>query len=425
MGAVHDKVLGAIQRIAVRTSAQDVARLALTEMLELTGAGHGALAWVRGDECHWVARRSRGSDEVTARSPSDMDRIPPRGANARAEAASAETGLLDEPLVQHIAAEIDHALASAAVQAMSRAAASGTAESGERGAVSLLVPGRRDGEVAVLVYLGEAGQAGEPGVSDGAQVVADHAAVAADRIALRAMVARSAHERDVAKARCEAMQRDLDDIKHTVSHDLRTPLTSIMGFTQILLDDLGELPEEEVELLLSTIDQSCMKMVHLLEELQVMLRMRKGPIECEMLDMGEIISHTRVRLGNLLRRSGAELEIADSWPMARAYRPWVSTVWSSLIRSSLGQGKQVTTLMLGSDAQDQGSIRFWVRDDGPGLSTEELERVLGPLVSGSGKKHQRTGLVLAREMVERQHGHFAIESTPGEGTTYHFTLPAA
>ena len=256
----------------------------------------------------------------------------------------------------------------------------------------------------------------------GARAIATQVAISCTNLA---RLARYEQERNAAQVMARAAREDLDSITYWVGHDLRTPLTSVVGFTQILLDDWLSVPREEVESMLSTIDQSSMKMAEIIEEILVVARLRRGDVERTALDMGDIVGQTQIRLANAIRRHDARVVAASSWPTARGYRPWIEAVWSTLIRNSLEHAGRPPALELGSTTQDDGSIRFWLRNNGPGLSEADKADLLPQTSPAHNGRIQGHGLLLVKQVIERLDGEMGIDSSPGHGCTYYFTLPAS
>jgi signal transduction histidine kinase len=107
------------------------------------------------------------------------------------------------------------------------------------------------------------------------------------------------------------------------------------------------------------------------------------------------------------------------------YAPWIEQVWINYLTNALKYSGDATQVKLGGERMVNGTVRYWVRDYGPGLSEEEQAALFRPFtrlnyqVEGHG-----LGLSIVKRIVEKLDGDVGVESTPGEGSTFYFTLPA-
>jgi two-component system sensor histidine kinase/response regulator len=115
----------------------------------------------------------------------------------------------------------------------------------------------------------------------------------------------------------------------------------------------------------------------------------------------------------------------SKWPVALGYAPWVEEVWINYLSNAFRYGGRPPRLELGAEAQPDGRVRFWVRDNGAGLTPEDQARLFTPFtrldqvqVKGHG-----LGLSIVRRIVEKLGGQVGVESQIGQGSTFSFTLP--
>jgi signal transduction histidine kinase len=121
-----------------------------------------------------------------------------------------------------------------------------------------------------------------------------------------------------------------------------------------------------------------------------------------------------------------ELSSRPAWPMVLGYAPWLQEVWANYLSNGLKYGGWPPRLTLGAAPQSNGMIRFWVQDNGPGLTPEaqgllftEFTRLEELRAEGHG-----LGLSIVRRIVEKLGGEVGVESTLGQGSVFYFTLPA-
>ncbi len=234
-------------------------------------------------------------------------------------------------------------------------------------------------------------------------------------------------------AELQAHNEELDTFDHTVAHDLKNPLGRIVGFAELLEESYSELPEQELRRCLHTIAKNGRKMNSIINELLLLAGVRKAEeIIPEPLDMASIVNEALERLSNLIEAHQAQINLPESWSVALGYGPWVEEVWDNYISNAIKYGGRPPRVELGSDIieGDPGSpptsIRFWVRDNGPGLTAEDRARLFSPFVQldHTHAPGHGLGLSIARRIVEKLGGQCTVESQVGQGSTFSFTLRA-
>lgn len=222
--------------------------------------------------------------------------------------------------------------------------------------------------------------------------------------------------------------QELDAFSHTVAHDLKGPLNIIMGYTGLLEDECKALPDDTMaQDCLRAIFDTSKKMNTIIEELMLLAGLRKVEAKIVPLEMGEIVAEVQSRLRSMLAQYEGTINLPDSWPTALGYAPWVEEAWINYMSNALKYGGRPPVMTLGSTVQDDGFIRFWVHDNGPGLTQAQQERLFMPFerleqvrVEGHG-----LGLSIVRRILEKLNGQAGVESEVGQGSVFYFTLPAA
>jgi len=104
---------------------------------------------------------------------------------------------------------------------------------------------------------------------------------------------------------------------------------------------------------------------------------------------------------------------------------WIVEVWANYLSNSIKYGGQPPRVKLGAEVQPNGMVRFWVRDNGPGLSPEEQARLFTPFtrLDQVRAKGHGLGLSIVRRIVEKLGGQVGVESQIGQGSSFFFTLP--
>jgi len=232
------------------------------------------------------------------------------------------------------------------------------------------------------------------------------------------------------RQRTEELQvrnEELDAFSHTVAHDLKNPLTYVVGFAETIHDSYRTLSDEDLEKYLLQIAQNGRKMGNIIDELLLLAGVRQMEIDPQPLDMAHIVDDVLYRMAYMIQESDAAISLPDHWPAALGYGPWIEEVWINYIGNGIKYGGDPPHLRLGAKRGENEMVRFWIQDDGQGLTPEEQERLFIPFTQL--KQVQTTGyglgLSIVRRIVEKLGGRVWVESEVGEGSTFYFSLPAA
>ncbi len=171
------------------------------------------------------------------------------------------------------------------------------------------------------------------------------------------------------------------------------------------------------------------KLNDIIDELLLFSEVQDAQVEARPLDMGDLIASVLDRVGNLITDYQAEVIVPDSWPIVIGQRQWIEEVWVNYLNNALKYGGRPPRVELGSESRPDGTVRFWVRDNGPGLAPAEQDRLFKRFARAGSTRVQGHGLGLSivQRIVERLDGHVGVESSqvPGEGCLFYFELPAA
>jgi signal transduction histidine kinase len=219
--------------------------------------------------------------------------------------------------------------------------------------------------------------------------------------------------------------QELDAFAHTVAHDLKSPLAIIMGYGALITSDLADTNtlQKGLEAIITTSE----KMNNIVEALLLLARVRQiEEITLAPLDMAEIVNGARERLITMIRESHAEIILPNAlaWPQALGYAPWVEDVWSNYISNAIQYGGQPPRVELGAETSET-MVRFWVRDNGGGLTPQEQVQLFAPFerLGYTRVKGHGLGLSIAKRIVEKLGGQVGVESVLGQGSTFYFRLP--
>jgi signal transduction histidine kinase len=227
----------------------------------------------------------------------------------------------------------------------------------------------------------------------------------------------------------QARNQDLDAFAHTVAHDLKNPLGLVIGYAEILAEDVASFSDEERREYLEGIASGGRKMSEIIDELLLLSEVRKIDVKTEPLQMAGVVAEARGRLEHIIEAYQAEIVSPLSWPAALGYGPWVEEIWANYLSNAIIYGGRPPRIELGADVEANGLIRFWVRDNGAGISAGEQAELFKPFTQLAHDHNGGHGLGLAivSYIVEKLGGQVGVESegVPGQGSVFSFTLPQA
>jgi two-component system sensor histidine kinase/response regulator len=216
---------------------------------------------------------------------------------------------------------------------------------------------------------------------------------------------------------------ELDTFAHIVSHNLQHSLDLIFGYSNVLKKQ-ARLPEG-LEHYLNMIIRSVHTMSSVIDELQLLAGVRTTDLDIRPINMNRVVARTQQRLAYLIEDSQAKLTIPSVWPTACGHEPWIEEIWVSFISMAIKHGGTPPHLHLGATARSKGNVRFWVRDNGPGLSTKEINQLFFPDFEPGSSAAMGLGLSVVHRIAKKLDGEIGVESEnlPDKGCTYFFTLP--
>ena len=227
----------------------------------------------------------------------------------------------------------------------------------------------------------------------------------------------------------KARNEELDTFAHTVAHDLKNPLTTILTFADLVEEDCAQRSvTEDTRRYAQQITQNARKMQTIIEELLLLAGVRRAEdVSMVPLDMASIVSEALQRLNQMIEEYNAQIVLPPSWPTALGYAPWMEEVWVNYISNAIKYGGQPPRVELGAKTLEDGKVLFGVRDNGRGLSAEDQSRLFTPFtrLDQVSTKGHGLGLSIVRRIIEKMGGQVGVDSEVGRGSVFYFTLPAA
>ncbi|HYA12892.1 MAG TPA: ATP-binding protein [Syntrophales bacterium] len=230
-------------------------------------------------------------------------------------------------------------------------------------------------------------------------------------------------------------QLEHDELKRgvisTVSHQLKTPLTSIRMALHLLLDEkLGPLTAKQADLLITAREDSD-RLNRILENLLDLSRIVSGKVAMELhtAQPHQLVLESIESYRAASRQRGIELktELPDDLPDVRADTLQIAHAFANLLFNALKYTESGGTVTVSAQA-DEGHVRFLVSDTGKGIPEQYLPRVFDRFFRVPGQETESgigLGLAIVKEIIEAHGGSVSAESRVGEGSTFSFTLPRA
>jgi signal transduction histidine kinase len=221
-----------------------------------------------------------------------------------------------------------------------------------------------------------------------------------------------------------------NDLVATVAHEFRTPLTSLRMAIHLCTEEAaGPITDKQAELLHAA-REDCDRLQSMVDDLLDLSRIESGRVELFPLPaaVSHLIHAAIEEHKTKAAEAGLTLSLDAPLPELRvlADHERIGHVFSNLIVNALRHTGKGGTIILGARPLN-GSVRFTVADTGAGIPPEYQERIFDKFfrVPDTEPKGTGLGLYIAREIVRSHGGEIGVESAPGRGSTFWFTLPVA
>jgi len=227
-------------------------------------------------------------------------------------------------------------------------------------------------------------------------------------------------------AQLQAANKELESFSYSVSHDLRAPLRAINGFANLLWEDHKDKLDDEAQRKLSIIRGQADRMGMLIDDLLAFSRLGRKSINPAHLDMAELVANTFERLNGSHESSNAEFRVGKL-PGATGDRSLLEQVWSNLLSNAIkfSSREDHPLVEVGGIVEESENV-YYVRDNGVGFDPRYQEKLFGVfqrLHDESEYPGTGVGLALVHRIITRHGGRVWADSRPGDGATFHFSLP--
>ena len=218
---------------------------------------------------------------------------------------------------------------------------------------------------------------------------------------------------------------ELESFVHVVSHDLRAPLITVGGFINALRDDFGNMLPEEGQRYFGYIGSAVRKMELLIYRLLDFSRIGRLTENEKEFSFADLVEEALQLLQHQIKARGIEVNVREDLPVIYGERKRLGRVVDELLTNAakyVGKHNPSPRIDVGVEEQE-GQETFLVRDNGIGIDRGQAKRIFEICYYLHRKPGIGIGLAMCKKIVERHGGRIWLESEPGKGSTFYFTLP--
>ena len=241
-----------------------------------------------------------------------------------------------------------------------------------------------------------------------------------------AALERRTQEMGEVNRRLLAANRDLDEFASAVSHDLKEPLRGVEALSKLLLVEYGEHVDDAGREQLEMLHACGTRMTAFIDALREVSRLSRQSYPSQHVDFAELLEEVKHGLAYSIQQRGASVTPRTPLPTVRCDRVRMMRLLSNLIGNAIKFcDKESPEVTLGC-RETEDEVLFDLRDNGIGVAVHDVERIFQMFVklhppdrySGTG-----VGLALCKRIIEKHGGRIWVESSPGKGSTFWFTIP--
>ncbi len=226
------------------------------------------------------------------------------------------------------------------------------------------------------------------------------------------------------------LEQQKDQFIGIASHELKTPVTSIKAYAEVLQDMFLDANDHESAELMGKLDSQVDRLTALISHLLDTTQIAEGQLTFhpEVFDVNELISEHLTDLQRVTQKHKIMLH-TNPLPPIRADRERIGQVLINLMSNAIKYSPDGGEILLTSESSDDGGVMVKVKDSGIGISADATEKIFDRFFRTMNPKIHTfpglgLGLYISGEIIKRHHGKIWVESRPGEGSTFYFTLPS-
>ncbi len=227
-------------------------------------------------------------------------------------------------------------------------------------------------------------------------------------------------------AALETANKELEAFSYSVSHDLRTPLRAIDGYTRILIDEYANLLDAEGMRFCNVIRGQTQRMGKLIDDLLAFSRFSRAAMSAMPVDMEKMVRLIYLELTTAEQRARIDFRIG-AIPSAVGDPTLLHQTWSNLISNAIkfSATRELSVIEVNAWREAKENV-YWVKDNGAGFDMQYANKLFGVfqrLHTESEFKGTGVGLAIVQRIIHRHDGRVWAKGDPGKGATFYFSLP--
>ncbi len=240
-------------------------------------------------------------------------------------------------------------------------------------------------------------------------------------------IGRDISEKKKAEEELQQRREELEDLIYLITHNLKSPIVSVEGFANLLIEEAGSRLDEESFKYLDRIKKNVESMNTMISDLLEFSKYGKMDMVLERVDLQQLVRDLIEEIQVQFAPVNVQVEIPEPLPEVVAHGEGIKTVFENLLNNAAKYRKpdQDVHIKIWFEKQPR-FFAFHIEDDGIGIEPEAQKKIFNLFqraanaadIHGTG-----VGLAICKRIVMRQGGFITVHSTPGEGTRFSFTLP--
>ncbi|KAA3618011.1 MAG: sensor histidine kinase [Calditrichaeota bacterium] len=220
---------------------------------------------------------------------------------------------------------------------------------------------------------------------------------------------------------------ELQSYLHMLSHELKTPIVTMQGYTSLLEDMFGDLLPEDGKKFLKGISNNVERLETLVKDLLTLSGIAIQHSEFTVVDINDLVDDIIIDLYGAYQFKKQPFTVQENMPKVFGHRDFLRHVYTNLLVNSIKYSNENVPLKIEIGCSfDEIFPKFFVKDNGVGIPSSARKRIFNMFARAGNKKNVSgtgIGLVIVQKIIEAHDGEIWFDSKKGEGTVFNFTLP--
>ena len=235
---------------------------------------------------------------------------------------------------------------------------------------------------------------------------------------------RNVTDLEQAKNKLELKNKELNQFAYIVSHDLKAPLRTITSFIELITLQYEDQLDEEGKTMFGFISEAATRMDKLITDILDFSRIGEDK-EMTMVDCHKQVEIIQQDLAARIKDTNTTIEVGEL-PVVKGYETELRMLFQNLISNAIKFSRPGRSPEIQISAKEQNGWTFYIKDNGIGIAKEHQERIFGVFQRlHANSEYEGTGIGLAhcKKIIDLHKGELGVTSSPGEGSTFYFSIP--